>query len=131
MTQYSGMLAILKIEGFALAESQNYTPTINNAIIDVTNRDSNYWRELLSSTRSWAIAFEGHYHSAAAKQELITHYEANPPTTVTVIFTCADGAKTLSGEAYLTTLSFPSPYEGAAMLTGTLEGTGKLTFSAS
>lgn len=55
MTTYSGMLAILEIEGNALAESQNYTPTINQAIIDMTNRDSNYWRELISSTRSWEI----------------------------------------------------------------------------
>lgn len=131
MTQYSGKAAILTIEGFALAESQNYTPTINDAIIDVTNRDSNYWRELLPSTRSWAIAFEGHYNTEVAKKELIAHFNSDPPTTVTVIFTCADGSITLTGEAYLTTLSFPSPYEGAAMLTGTLEGTGILEFSVS
>jgi len=132
MAQVSGMLAILTIDGSALAYSQSYTPTINQATIDVTNRDSNYWRELLSSTRSWAISFEGHYKADdVAKKILVAHYKDRSPATLSVVFTLADGTITLTGEAILTALSFPSPYEGAAMLSGTLEGTGALAFSAS
>jgi len=40
----SGVLMTLSVEGAALAESQNFTLTCNQSVIDLTNRDSSFWR---------------------------------------------------------------------------------------
>lgn len=131
-----GHLATLTVEGAAIAESTDFAPHFGQAVVDLTNRDSAYWRQLVSSTRDWSITGTGNYFVAnVGKKVLVEHWENRDTnlgtTTLTVIFTFADGAITASGEAILTSLDFPSPDAGAAVFTFTLEGTDALAISAS
>jgi len=136
----SGMLghsAVLTVNGAAIAESTDFTPHFGQATVDLTNRDSNYWRQLLSSTRDWSMSGTANYFVAnVGKRVLVEHWEnrdthADHSLTLAVIFTFADGAVTASGTAILTSLDFPSPDAGAAVFNFTLEGTDALTISAS
>ena len=131
-TGKTGMLATLVLEGSAVAESQNFSLHFGQALVDMTNRDSNYWRQLLSSTREWSITGDGLYiYNNVAKKVLVAHWNTRTPATITVLFTFADGAVTASGEAYLESLDFPNAYDGPATISFTLQGTDVLTLSES
>jgi len=132
-----GHSATLTVEGAAIAESTDFTPHFGQAVVDLTNRDSDYWRQLVASTRDWSISGTGNYFVAnIGKKVLIDHWTNRASASfataaITVVFTFADGSVTATGEAYLTSLDFPSPDAGAAVFNFTLEGTGVLTISAS
>lgn len=128
----SGHSAVLLLENSPVGESTDFTPHFGQAVIDLTNRDANYWRQLISSTREWSISGVGNYYAGnLGKKVLVEHWENRTFPTITVVFTFADGAVTATGEAILTSLDFPSPHDGAATFTFTLEGTDALAISAS
>ena len=127
-----GISMSLRIEGSTVAENQDYTLTLNQTNVDVTSRDSDYWRELLTSTRDWSIDGSGLYISSnVAKKVLMNHYSARSPESLTVVLTLADGTITVSGEAYLSSLNMAGPHADPATWTFTLEGTSTLTVSVS
>jgi len=125
----SGKLMTLSVEGALLAESRSFSIGLNEGTIDVTNRDSDWWGEYLRGRRDWTIDFEGLYISSdLAKHYLLYYYSTRlPSTSLTVIITLADGTATLTGEALLTSLSFDGPFEDAAAVSGSLQGTSTLT----
>lgn len=128
----SGVLCTLSIEGSLLAESQTFNLTLNQAIIDLTNRDTSFWQNSIAGRRDWAVDGDGLYISGdLAKKYLQYHYTNRSPATLTVILTLADGTITMTGEAILTNLTFPAPHEDAATITFSLSGTDALTPSAS
>jgi len=128
----SGKLMTLSIEGAALAESRDFTLTMNQAIIDLTNRDSDFWQESIAGRRDWAIDGEGLYiYTDVAKRVLQYHYTDRSPSTLTVILSLADATITMSGEAVLTSLSYVGPHEDAATISFSLSGTSTLTASTS
>lgn len=131
-TGVSGVLCTLSIEGSLLAESQNFSLTLNQALIDLTNRDTSFWQNSISGRRDWAVDGDGLYISGdLAKKYLQYHYTNRSPATLTLILTLADGTITMTGEAILTNLTFPGPHEDAATITFSLSGTDALTASAS
>jgi len=131
-TGVTGILCTLSIEGSALAESQEFSLSCDRTTVDLTNRDSSYWRQLVISTKSWTVSGSGLYiYSDLAKKYLVEQYENDTPATLSSILTLADGAVTATGEAILSSLVFPAPHDGAATITFTLEGTDSLSFSAS
>jgi len=139
MTATSGMTghsATLTVEGAAIAESTDFSLHCGQAVVDMSNRDGAYWRQLISSTRDWSISGTGNYYTGnLGKKVLVEHWE-NRATNIgtvyiNVIFTFADGSVTATGKAFLTSLDFPTPYAGAAVFSFTLEGTDALTISAS
>lgn len=135
----TGMLghsATVTVEGAAIAESTDFSLTLGQEVVDMSNRDGSHWRQLISSMRSWSISGTGNYFVAnIGKRVLVEHWENRDTNlgvlTLTVIFTFADGAVTAQGEAILTSLDFPSPHAGAAVFSFTLEGTDALAISAS
>jgi len=121
----AGKLCVLKINSSALAESRTFTLTLNQAIIDLTNRDSDWWDENIAGRRDWAIDGDGLYiYADAAKKLLTTHYFTRSAITVTLVL--ADGTFEVTGSARLTSLTFPAPSEDAATITFSLKGTGVL-----
>ena len=135
-----GHLATLLVEGAAIAESTDFTPHFGQATVDLTNRDSNYWRQLVSSTRDWSISGTGNYYAGnIGKKVLVEHWSKRDTgkiktAYINVIFTFAGGVAdgvTAEGRAILTSLDFPSPDTGAAVFNFTLEGTDELDISAS
>ncbi|KKK78904.1 hypothetical protein LCGC14_2838870 [marine sediment metagenome] len=68
----SGVLCTLSIEGSELAESQNFSLTMNQALIDLTNRDTSFWQNSISGRRDWSIEGDGLYIvSDLAKKYLV------------------------------------------------------------
>lgn len=128
----SGILCTLSIEGSSLAESREFNLSCDRATIDLTNRDSSYWRQLCISTKSWTVSGSGLYiYNDLAKKYLQYHWSDDSPATLTLILTLAGGSITMTGEAILTNLTFPAPYDGEATISFTLEGHDTLTPSAS
>jgi len=131
-TGIEGVLAALTIQGAACAESQNFSLRLGQALVDLTNRDSAYWRQLVSSTREWSISGDGLYiYNNVAKRVLVAHWSTRTPAELDVILTLADGTITVTGKALLESLEFPAPHAGPATITFTLQGIDVLEFSVS
>ena len=133
MTQgVSGSLCTLSIEGSLLAESENFSIVMNQETIDLTNRDSSWWREFISGLRDWEISGDGLYiYNDTAKQKLQLHYTGRSPATLTCILTLSDGTIPMTGECILTNLTYPAPHADKATISFTLKGAGALSPSAS
>ncbi len=128
----SGNLASLSIEGDALAENRNFNLTLNQAIIDTTNRDTSWWQTSLAGVRDWEISGDGLYiFDDLAYRKLLYHFTNRSPATLTCILTLADGAITVTGECILTSLTEAMPHDAEGTMSFTLKGTGVLTPSAS
>lgn len=128
----SGVLCTLSIEGSLLAESQTFQLTLNQALIDLTNRDTAFWQNSIAGRRDAEVSGDGLYIVGdLAKKYLVYHYTNRTPATLTLILTLADGAVTMTAEAVLTNLTFPAPHEDAATISFTLSITDALEMSAS
>lgn len=128
----TGVLVTLSIEGAALAESRDFTLTQNQEEIDLTNRDSGWWKESTPGLRDWVISGSGLYiYNDAARELLDWHWHDRTPAFLTIIITMADGTITKTGEAYVTSITYPGPHAGAAEISFSLRGTHALTISAS
>lgn len=132
MPKVSGVLSVVTIEGSVLAVDKDATLTLNQAIMDTTARDSDWWEEGLAGLRGWEISGNSLYSdNELARKKLDYHYTARSPSTLSVIFAYADGTIVRSGEANLTNLTLTSPAHDAATYTYTLKGTGALTAAVS
>ena len=128
----SGILMTLSIEGQALAESRDFTLNRGQEEIDLTNRDSAWWKESTPGLRDWTISGGGLYiYDDAARQLLDWHWHDRTPSFLTIIITMADGTVTKTGECYVTNITDTGPHAGAAESNFTLRGTHALTISAS
>ncbi len=127
----SGKTLVLTLEGDAMAETRNFTITMNQALIDVTSRDSSFWHENIVATRDWEVAFEGLYiYNDVAKKVLQNHFASQTPTAITALLTFPN-AETLTGECRMVSMVYTGPYNEALTISGSLKGTGVLTQSAS
>ncbi len=132
----SGNLCTLSINvgggGALLAESRNFTLTMNQATIDLTNRDSAWWSQFIAGMRDWEISGDGLYiYNDVAKKRLQNHYISRTPATLTVILTLSAGVITMTAECILTNLTYPAPHDDAATISFALKGTDALVQSQS
>lgn len=128
----TGVLMTLSIEGQALAESQDFSLSQNQEEVDLTNRDSAWWKESTPGQRDWEISGGGLYiYNDAARQLLDWHWHDRTPSFLTIIVTMADGSVTKTGEAYITNITYEGPFAGAAAISFSIRGTHALTISAS
>ena len=127
----SGLSATLTCELAALGVAQNYTLTLNQALIDGTSDDDSRWDYSLVGRRDWSIDMDCLYLYTDACQIYIEQHitEANP-AALTVIFTLPDG-RTYSGTCLATSFSITSNFEGAISSSISLKGRGALTSTAS
>ena len=127
-----GKLMTLSIDGNSLAESRDFTLTENQEEIDLTNRDSAWWKESTPGLRDWSISGSGLYiYNDHARQLLDWHWHDHTPSFLTIVVTMADGTITKTGSAYVTNITYPGPHAGAAEISFSLRGTHALTISAS
>lgn len=130
----SGVSMTMRVEGSLLGESRTFTVNLTGATIDVTNRDSSWWGEFLQGRREWTVDFEGMYiASDPGKKVLVDYYENRSPTvgTISLVIILADGTLQLSGEGILTSFTWDGPFEDAATISGSIQGTSTLTISVS
>ena len=128
----SAVLMTLSIEGQALAESRDFTLTQGQEEIDLTNRDSAWWKESIPGLRDWVINGGGLYiYNDPARQLLDWHWHDRNPSMLTIVITMADGTITKTGEGFVTNITYPGPHAGAAEISFTIRGTHELDITAS
>jgi predicted secreted protein len=128
----TGVLMTLSIEGQALAESRDFSLTQNQESIDLTNRDSSWWKESTPGLRDWNISGGGLYiYNDHARQLLDWHWHDRSPSFLTIVITMADGTITKQGEGFVTNITYPGPHAGAGEISFALEGTHELEITAS
>lgn len=128
----TGHSAALVVEGCAVGETTDFSLSCDQGTADMTNRDANYWRQLLRTTRSWNISGSGNYVSSdTGKKVLMYHYTDRTPASISCVLTLADGSITATGECIVTNLTFNAPYADKSDFSFTLEGTDSLAMSES
>ena len=132
MAEVAGKLMAITLDGTGLAYSRDFSVSLDTETIDITSRDTAWWRRLLRGMRSWSISGSGLYSaSAAGKQVLQAWYNDSTDAAIAVVLTLADGTITLGGDGILTNLSYDGPHADAATYSFSIEGTGALTQSSS
>ena len=142
-TGTSGKLCTLTIEGAAIAESRTFTLTQNQAVIDLTNRDSAWWSQFIAGIRDWEISGDGLYiYNDLARRRLQHHYSHRNPVELDIILTLPwheavvgphapaaplYGKVVFTAKCILTNLTYPAPSDDAATISFTLKGTEALT----
>lgn len=105
--------------------SRNGTLDLTMSPIDVTDKDSNDWKELLAGVKEWEVSGEIVYDEGdAAIAQIKADCLAGTKTKVKM--------KTLDsnefvGSCFVTKLNWASPHDGAVSANATFTGTGELT----
>ena len=116
--------------GSPIAGGREHGITINNEAIDVTDKDSNGWRELLSdpSTRSVDISFTGLMDGAT----YVALALGSTTTALLADYTVEiDGVGTFTGDFHLSSVELGTPHDDAVELTMTLASSGAIAWTAS
>lgn len=93
---------------------------------EVTNFDSNGWKEFLATLKEWSGKFEGNFISSdAGQQAIITAFQGG--TTVSLKLNI-DSTKNISGNA-LVNFSIETPFDDKVKFSADFQGTGPLTFT--
>jgi len=86
----AGKLMTLSIEGQALAESRDFSLTQGQEEIDLTSRDSGWWRESKPGLRDWVISGTALYiYNDHARKLLDWHWHDRSPQFLTIVLTMA------------------------------------------
>jgi len=132
MAEIAGKLMVISLDGAALAYSRDFSISLDMETIDITSRDTSWWKKLLRGMRSWSISGSGLYSSDdPGKKVLQNFHDDATDAVIAVILVLADGTIELSGDGILTNLSYDGPHADAATYSFSIEGTGALTQSSS
>ena len=120
-----------------VAFAQNCTLNVNHSPREITNKESNGYKEILEGLRDFSIDIDGAYAwTDAAGSSGLTNgaddlVNANILTRAKVDFIFGDTAAThdvsYSGSGYLTSVSLTGGTEDTATYSLTIEGTGTLS----
>jgi len=120
-----------------VAFAQNCTLTVNNTTREITNKQSNGYKEVLESLRDWSIDVDGAYAWTDASGAALTNGADDLIQTnilanrlqFDVIFGDTQSTSDISyaGKVYITSASMTGGTEDSATFSLTLEGTGALT----
>ena len=106
-----------------LAGQRGATLNRSAETIDITNKVSAGWKEMITSVKEWSIDCDGVFVADdTALKQLETAFNNN--TTVQVKI--ADGVWGYQGTAIITDFPIEAPYDDAATYSLTLQGTGAL-----
>ena len=132
MAFQKGRLMLLKLgaagAGGTVAGLRATTLRINNELVDVTNKDSAGWRNLLegAGTQSVSITCNGVTSDGATYETLKGYAIANTHNTMQLLNPDSDAAE---GSFMITSLEEAGEHNGAVLFTITLESAGTITFT--
>ena len=132
MTAQKGLSMLLKLGaagvGGTVAGLQVTGMTINNEMVDVTNKDSAGWRTLLAGAgiQSVSISANGTADSGATFATLQGYAQANSINTFNMIYGNGD---TIEGLFQITKFDISGTYNKAQTFTCTLESAAQPTFT--
>ena len=100
--------------------------TINGEMVDVTDKDSDGWRELLANagTRTVTISFAGVFKDTATEEQIKDAAFNQDLNDYRAEFEDGDF---FSGAFQLTSLEYTGEHNGARQYSGTLESSGTVT----
>lgn len=117
-------------ETFAIVAGMRSTSlTLNSAGVDVTNKDSQGWRELLSGAglRRMSVSGSGVFTDSAAESSLRAKALSGEIANYELIFENGD---LFSGAFQVTTLDYSGDHNGERTYTLALESSGPVSFEA-
>ena len=110
-----------------LAGQRGATLNRSAETIDITNKVSAGWKEIITSVKEWSIDCDGVFVADdAALKALETAFNANTVVDVKI----SDGTWGYKGKAIITDFPIEAPYDDAATYSITLQGTGELQSAA-
>jgi len=136
MTADSGRGFLVKIgdggnpETFATVAGMRTTSlTLNATSVDITNKDSGGWRELLSGAglRRMSISGSGVFTDSAAEASLRTKALAGVLANYEIVF---DNGDSFTGAFQVTALDYSGDHNGERTYTLALESSGPIVFEA-
>lgn len=101
--------------------------TLNKSMeeVDVTDKDSDNWKEFVASLREWSIDADGVIETLDGGFAYLQDTYLNRRTVLVQVL-AADGSSR-AGLSFITDFPEEFPYDDAATFTLTLRGTGPLT----
>lgn len=138
MAAQRGNAFLLKVEATpgggtynAVGGGRAVTLTINNEMVDVTNKDSSGFRELLAAAgiNSMSISAEGVYVDDANFDLVATSAEANTHLNYQIVFPGSTANRTYTGSFGVESLEATGEYNGAITYSMTLQADGQVTIS--
>ena len=130
MAKYNGIDMVLKIENtgyMTIGGCISHTFTINNEVIDVSDKDSSRWADKLNAgQRSIAISFNGWVSDGA--QFALMEAAAEGDTIVDLQLAYGDG-KTVTGDFHIDSFEYGGEYNNAQTFSCTLSNDGTPTFA--
>lgn len=107
-----------------LAGQRGATLNRSAETIDITNKVSAGWKEIITSVKEWSIDCDGVFvEDDTALKALETAFNANTMVDVKI----SDGEWGYKGKAIITDFPIDAPYDDAATYSLTLQGTGELS----
>jgi TP901-1 family phage major tail protein len=132
MTAQKGLSMLLRLGTVAspttVAGLRNTTLSINNEMVDVTNKDSAGWRALLqqAGVQSITITADGTAESATSFETLQGYAQVNTNNTMNMIYGDGD---TIEGLFQITKFDVSGAYNKEQTFSITLESSGQPTFT--
>lgn len=131
MAKYNGTKLKLLSDGIALSNLKNITLTVNGATVDVTDKDSSGWKEILTGLKDWQISGECELNSASTLPASTLFARISAGTSCAVIFYhSVTGQLSYSGSGYYTKFEQKGGTEDNITISWSLMGTGALTQTA-
>ena len=128
MAAQNGTAVVLKVEGTAIAKGKSNGFNLSRALIDISNKDSNGWKESLYGQGSGSFDFDGVFDEAATYGYEDLYAAITAKTVLTVRMTTATvGDKYYEAECMITSLNNTAPMEDAQTFSATFEITGAPT----
>ena len=107
-----------------LAGQRGATLNRSAETIDITNKVSAGWKEMITSVKEWSVDCDGVFvEDDTALKALETAFNANTMVDVKI----SDGEWGYKGKAIITDFPIDAPYDDAATYSLTLQGTGELS----
>lgn len=124
----NGTAMVLKIGGTTVAKLKSNSIKVNAAAIDVSNKDSEGWKESIYGQRSGSFDFEGVFAENGNWGFTQAYGAIANKTTLTARWGSGVGGDLYyEASCIMTSISETAPMEDAVTFSGTLEMTGKPT----
>lgn len=110
--------------------------SINHSAREISNKESNGWKEIMEGQRDWEMSCEGMLAfldasggavSGKTVDELFTSYIATRASLTVSFESSESGDKKWSGTAYMASISMEAPNEDSSTFSCSFTGTGQLT----
>lgn len=128
MAAQNGTAVVLKVEGTTIAKGKSNTFNLSRALIDVSNKDSNGYKEQIYGQGSGSFDFDGVFDESGTYGYEDLYDAITGKTILTVRMTSATtGDKYYEAECLISNLSLAAPMEDVETFTCTFEITGAPT----